>query len=305
MGTLYVVATPIGNLDDISPRALQTLANVSLIAAEDTRHSKRLLRHFAIQTPLVSYHQHNERERRDLLLRALDAGDVALISDAGTPAVSDPGADLVSAALAAGHTVSPIPGPSALAAAVSASGLIAGPFVALGFLPREMGQRRQAIARAGASGMPFVLFEAARRLPTTLAELRDALGERDAVVLRELTKLHEEIRRDTLGALQVWAARTQPPGEVVVVVGAAPAERPEEDDVARLLRDLRMGGLSASQAAREAAAITGLPRSELYRLARDAASPSSVGLERELPLADEDTLQDALGDEKGPQRGQP
>jgi 16S rRNA (cytidine1402-2'-O)-methyltransferase len=300
MGTLYVVATPIGNLDDISPRALQTLANVSLVAAEDTRHSKRLLRHFAITTPLVSYHQHNERERRELLLRALNTGDVALISDAGTPAVSDPGADLVAAARAAGHTVSPIPGPSALAAAVSASGLISGPFLALGFLPRETGSRRQALARAGASGMPFVLFEAARRLPKTLAELRDTLGEREAVVLRELTKLHEEIRSGTLGALREWAASETPAGEVVVVVGAAPAARPEEDDVMRLVRDLRRAGLSASQTAREAAAVTGLPRSDLYRLAQDLVSPS-VGLERELSLSDEDTLQDALRDEKGPQ----
>jgi 16S rRNA (cytidine1402-2'-O)-methyltransferase len=300
MGTLYVVATPIGNLDDISPRARKTLASVALIAAEDTRHSKRLLRHFAITTPLVSYHQHNERERRELLLRALTAGDVALISDAGTPAVSDPGADLVAAARAAGHTVSPIPGPSALAAAVSASGLITGPFVALGFLPREMGSRRQAIARAGASGMPFVLFEAARRLPKTLAELRDTLGEREAVVLRELTKLHEEIRSGTLGALREWAGSETPAGEVVVVVGAAPAARPEEDDVTRLVRDLRRAGLSASQTAREAAAVTGLPRSDLYRLAQDLVSPS-VGLERELSLSDEDTLQDALRDEKGPQ----
>lgn len=300
MGTLYVVATPIGNLDDISPRARKTLASVALIAAEDTRHSKRLLRHFAITTPLVSYHQHNERERRELLLRALNAGDVALISDAGTPAVSDPGADLVAAARAAGHTVSPIPGPSALAAAVSASGLITGPFVALGFLPRETGSRRQAIARAGASGMPFVLFEAARRLPKTLAELRDILGEREAVVLRELTKLHEEIRSGTLGALREWAASETPAGEVVVVVGAAPAARPEEDDVTRLVRDLRRAGLSASQTAREAAAVTGLPRSDLYRLAQELVSPS-VGLERELSLSDEDTLQDALRDEKGPQ----
>jgi len=300
MGTLYVVATPIGNLDDISPRARKTLASVALIAAEDTRHSKRLLRHFAITTPLVSYHQHNERERRELLLRALNAGDVALISDAGTPAVSDPGADLVAAAHAAGHTVSPIPGPSALAVAVSASGLITGPFVALGFLPRETGSRRQAIARAGTSGMPFVLFEAARRLPKTLAELRDILGEREAVVLRELTKLHEEIRSGTLGALREWAASETPPGEVVVVVGAAPAARPEEDDVTRLVRDLRRAGLSASQTAREAAAVTGLPRSDLYRLAQDLVPPS-VGLERELSLSDEDTLQDALRDEKGPQ----
>jgi 16S rRNA (cytidine1402-2'-O)-methyltransferase len=134
VGTLYVVATPLGNLEDMSPRAIRVLGEVSLIAAEDTRHTRRLLSHFAIQTPLISYHEHNERARGERLLRALEQGDVALVSDAGTPAVSDPGAALVAAAVAAGHTVSPVPGPSAVTAAVGASGLVSGPFVSLGFL---------------------------------------------------------------------------------------------------------------------------------------------------------------------------
>src|SRR5215216_4025343 len=170
MGTLYVVATPIGNLEDLSPRAVRVLREVDLIAAEDTRHSRRLLTHFAITTPTVSYHEHNKRKRRELLLEALASGDVALITDAGTPAVSDPGSDLVTAALAAGHRVSPIPGPSALAAAVSASGLTDGPFLTLGFLPRERGERRRLIARAATAGFPLVIFESPRRLGPTLQE---------------------------------------------------------------------------------------------------------------------------------------
>ncbi|HEX2280197.1 MAG TPA: 16S rRNA (cytidine(1402)-2'-O)-methyltransferase, partial [Thermomicrobiales bacterium] len=159
MGTLYIVATPIGNLNDLSPRAIRVLREVALIAAEDTRHSRRLFTHFDIKTPTVSYHEHNQRSRREFLLEALASGDVALITDAGTPGVSDPGADLVTAALAAGYRVSPIPGASALAAAVSASGLIDGPFLTLGFLPRERGERLRMLARAAAAGFPLVIFE--------------------------------------------------------------------------------------------------------------------------------------------------
>lgn len=300
MGTLYVVATPIGNLDDVSPRALRTLQTVSLIAAEDTRHSQRLLKRYAIGTPLLSYHQHNQRERRERLLRALDVGDVAVISDAGTPGISDPGADLVESALAAGHRVSPIPGPSALAAAVSASGLIDGQFVSLGFLPRAEGARRQLIARAAATGWPLVLFESPNRLAATLEFLREALGDRAAVLLRELTKIHEEVRPGTLGSL-LEASRAQPArGEIALVVaGGAQAAAPD-DEAAEVLRTLRRAGLSASQAAREAAAITGMPRAALYELARDVDT-RSVGLKGELSLTDEDALQDTLGDQERPE----
>jgi 16S rRNA (cytidine1402-2'-O)-methyltransferase len=302
VGTLYIVATPIGNLDDLSPRARRTLGEVSLIAAEDTRHSGRLLTHFGIDTPLVSYHEHNQRERRDRLLRALDAGDVALITDAGTPAISDPGADLVGAALAAGHRVSPIPGPSALAAAVSASGLIDGPFLSLGFLPRERRARQRGIGRAAASGFPLVMFESAKRLAATLAELEGAVGNRAAVVMRELTKLHEEVRSGSLRELREWAATSQPRGEVVLVIAGAREESAPVEDVEQVLRTLRQSGLSASQAAREAAAMTGLPRSELYHLALRVVEATSVGLEGELASSDKDALQDPLGDEEGPER---
>ena len=269
MGTLYLVATPIGNLEDITARALRVLREVSLIAAEDTRHTGRLLAHFGIRTPTLSYHAHNERGRRERLLAALGTGDVAVVSDAGSPGISDPGRDLVDAALAAGHTVSPVPGPSALIAAASVSGLVPGPFVALGFLPRRGADRAAAVGRASATGYPVVLFEAPGRLAATLTNLAAALGDREAVVCRELTKMHEELRRGRLGSLAAHYAVHPARGEIVVVVGAAEAVAVAGDDATRVLTGLLRGGLGPSQAAREGAAVTGLPRSELYALARE------------------------------------
>ncbi len=300
MGTLYVVATPIGNLSDMSPRAIRTLREVALIAAEDTRHSRRLLSHFGIDTPLISYHEHNARERRERLLSALDEGDVALITDAGTPAISDPGADAVAAALAGGHRVSPVPGPSALAAAVSASGLIDGPFLTLGFLPRESGERQRAIGRGAASGYPLVLFESAQRLARTLSELASAMGDRRAVVLRELTKLHEEVRSGALSELKTWAEHAKVKGEVVLVIADAPEHHASASEAESVVRALRRSGLNPSQAAREAAAMTGLPRSELYAIAQRVGARGSAGLEGELALPDEDALQEPFRDEEGP-----
>lgn len=273
MGTLFVVATPIGNLEDVTPRALRVLREVALIAAEDTRRTRQLLGHFGIATRTISYHAHNQGRRRDDILAALAAGDVALVSDAGTPGISDPGTELVAAARAAGYPVSPVAGPSALAAAVSASGLVPGPFLFLGFLPRQGPPRRQALARAIATGVPLVLFEAPPRLAATLADLAATLDpERPAAVLRELTKLHEEIRTGSLRDLATWAAAGQVRGEVVIVVGApAAATNAAGDDPAALVRALRRAGLSASEAAREAAAATGRPRSAMYALAREWA----------------------------------
>ena len=299
LGTLYVVATPIGNLEDLSLRAARVLQEVALIAAEDTRHSRRLLAHFAIETPTVSYHEHNQVSRRRLLLDALASGDVALITDAGTPAVSDPGADLVTAALDAGYRVSPIPGPSAVAAAVSASGLIDGPFLTLGFLPRERGERLRLVARAATAGVPLVMFESAQRIGRTLQELFDILGDRRAVVLRELTKIHEEVRADSLSELRQWAEEAAPRGEIALVVARSPEA--VASDAESVVHMLRQSGLSASQAAREAASITGLPRSELYKLAMDADATGSVGLKGQLALSDQDALQDSLGDQEGPE----
>jgi 16S rRNA (cytidine1402-2'-O)-methyltransferase len=302
LGTLYVVATPIGNLEDLSPRAVRVLREVDLIAAEDTRHSRRLFTRFEIKTPTVSYHEHNQRGRRELLLEALASGDVALVTDAGTPGVSDPGADLVAAALAAGHRVSPIPGASALAAAVSASGLVEGPFLTLGFLPRERGERVRLVARAATAGFPLVIFESAQRLGSTLQELVEILGDRRAVLLRELTKIHEEVRAGTLNALREWAGEAVPRGEIALVVASSPETAATEGDAKAVVRTLRQSGLSASQAAREAASITGLPRSELYRMAMDVDVLGSVGLKGELPLPDQNALQDPLGDQERPER---
>jgi 16S rRNA (cytidine1402-2'-O)-methyltransferase len=296
------VATPIGNLEDLSLRAARVLQEVALIAAEDTRHSRRLLAHFAIETPTVSYHEHNQVSRRRLLLDALASGDVALITDAGTPAVSDPGADLVTAALDAGYRVSPIPGPSAVAAAVSASGLIDGPFLTLGFLPRERGERLRLVARAATAGVPLVMFESAQRIGRTLQELVEILGDRRAVVLRELTKIHEEVRADSLSELRQWAEEAAPRGEIALVVARSPEAAASEADAESVVHMLRQSGLSASQAAREAASITGLPRSELYKLAMDADATGSVGLKGQLALSDQDALQDSLGDQEGPER---
>ncbi len=301
MGTLYIVATPIGNLEDLSPRAVRVLREVAVIAAEDTRHSRRLLTHFEIKTPTVSYHEHNQRNRREVLLEALVAGDVALITDAGTPGVSDPGADLVNAALAAGYRVSPIPGASALAAAVSASGLIDGPFLTLGFLPRERGERLRLVARAAAAGFPLVIFESAQRLGPTLRELAEVLGDRRAVILRELTKLHEEVRAGSLSALRHWADDARPRGEVALVIAASTEVTASAGDAEAVVRTLRQAGLSASQTAREAASITGLTRSELYRLAMAVDAPGSVGLKGQLALPDQNALQDPLGDQEGPE----
>jgi 16S rRNA (cytidine1402-2'-O)-methyltransferase len=269
MGTLYVVATPIGNLEDISARALRILASVSLIAAEDTRHTGRLLTHFGIDTPLLSYHAFNERARRDRLLDALAVGDVALVSDAGTPGISDPGQAIVAAALDAGHAVSPIPGPSSLAAAISASGCVDGPFTFLGFLPRDRAERRRLLARTAATGFSLVLFEAPGRVATTLTELHLALGDRRTVILRELTKLHEEIRRGTLSELSTALASETLRGEVVVVVAGTAAGDEQSEDPRSVVTRFLAAGMKPSEAAREAAAITGRPRSELYELARE------------------------------------
>lgn len=300
MSTLYIVATPIGNLEDFSPRAVRVLREVTLIAAEDTRRSRRLLAHFEIKTPLVSYHEHNQRSRREQLLAALASGDVALISDAGTPGVSDPGADLVAAALEAGYRVSPIPGASAVAAAVSASGLIDGPFLTLGFLPREQGERLRLVARAASAGFPLVIFESAQRLAPTLRELLEILGDRRAVLLRELTKIHEEVLAGALIALWHWAEEANPKGEIALVVAAASDMAASDADAEAVVRTLRQSGLSASQTAREAASITGLPRSELYKLAMAEGGPHSVGLKSQLALPDQDALQDPLGDQESP-----
>jgi 16S rRNA (cytidine1402-2'-O)-methyltransferase len=270
MGTLYVVSTPVGNLDDISPRGLQTLRDVSLIAAEDTRHTARLLNRYEIDTPTVSYHRHNERQRVDRLLEALAVGDVALVSDAGTPGVSDPGAVLVRAAHEAGNAVVPIPGPSAMVAAVSASGLVEGPFLFAGFLPRQGDERRHAIHRAAIARVPVVLFESPNRLVQTLEDLRASLGDVHAVVARELTKVHEEVRWGSLSELAGLYRSEGARGEICIVVEAAtPFEAvTSPDDAAAVAARLLADGTKTSKAARELARITGVSSTEAYDIVR-------------------------------------
>jgi len=281
VGTLFVIATPIGNLGDMTARAIETLRHVDLIAAEDTRRTRQLLNHFGIENKVTSYHSFNERARRDTLLDALGRGDVALVTDAGTPGIADPAADIVRAALEAGFPVSPVPGPSALAAAASASGLIDGPFMMLGFLPRGGTERRVLIGRALASRLPLICFEAPNRLLDTLGELRDALGDRPATVMRELTKLHEEIAAGSLSDLVTRFSSSEVRGEIVIVVGSAVDSSADDDDPRELLRGLLAAGMKPSLAAKEAAGMTGRPRSELYALAQEIRKsnekPSSNG----------------------------
>ncbi|HEV2073020.1 MAG TPA: 16S rRNA (cytidine(1402)-2'-O)-methyltransferase [Thermomicrobiales bacterium] len=272
MGTLYVVATPIGNLQDLTPRAVETLRSVSLIAAEDTRHSGTLLKAYGIGTRMVSYHHHNRSQRESQLLRELEAGDVALISDAGTPGIADPGREIVEAARQAGHRTVPIPGASSVVAAVSASGLVEGPFIFLGFLTRKGEERRAELGKAAASGWPLVLFESPVRLAATLADLHAAVGDREATVARELTKLHEELVTDSLQALRDRYAGQEVRGEIVIVVGPAAAGGIGGTDVRALARRLLADGIKPSKAAREVAAIAGIPGDEAYALVREVST---------------------------------
>jgi 16S rRNA (cytidine1402-2'-O)-methyltransferase len=271
MGTLYLVATPIGNLEDVSLRALRVLREARVIAAEDTRVTRRLLGRYRIEARPLSLHAANEHQRLPAVLNALAEGDVALVSDAGTPTVSDPGAALVAAALAAGHAVVPIPGPSAVLAALAASGLGGGPFTFVGFLSRRGGERRAALARLADLPHPIVLFEAPTRLLATLRDLQAALGDRPAAAARELTKLHEEIVRADLGALVKHFEATPPRGELTLVVGpAAPGKASAASDLSEAaidaaLREATAGGLRPRAAAAEVARRTGRPAREIYR----------------------------------------
>jgi 16S rRNA (cytidine1402-2'-O)-methyltransferase len=272
MGTLYLVSTPIGNLEDISQRALRLLGQVSLVAAEDTRHTRRLLDHFHLSPNLVSYHEHNKEPRLEQMLRALDEGDVALVSDAGAPGLSDPGYELVQAAWASGHQVSPIPGPSAPVAALTASGLPSDRFLYLGYLPRRPTDRRSLIESVSRLPWTLVAFETPHRLKESLGDLESVLGrDRPVVVCRELTKLHEEFVRGSLAEVRAHFEAVEPVGEITLVVQGAEAEpRWAEETVRRALVEARSQGQSVSQAARQVAQLSGWPRQEVYRMALEA-----------------------------------
>lgn len=267
MATLYLVATPIGNLEDITLRALRVLREVVLVAAEDTRTARRLLSHYGIQARLVSYNEHNKEKRTPLLLAALAEGDVALVSEAGMPGISDPGVDLVRAAVAAGHRVTAVPGPSAIVAALAVSGLSTRQFTYLGFLPRRKGERQRLLASLREEPRTLVLLESPHRLRETLADLHAALGERRIAVCRELTKMFEEIFRGTVG--EALAHFQEPRGEFTLVVEGAAAERqslpPEEVALAELAR-LRREGRHAREAVGQVVARYRLPRRRVYQL---------------------------------------
>ena len=272
MGTLTVVATPIGNLDDTSPRALAALRDAALVLAEDTRRTRVLLDRHGIAARPVSLHAHNEAARTAQALAALaDGRAVALVSDAGTPLVSDPGERLVAQAIAAGHRVVPVPGPSALLAALVASGLPANAFTFVGFLPRRAGERARRIAELVPRPETLVLYESPRRLGARLAELAAALGPRRACVARELTKLHEEIARGTLAELADRFAEGAR-GEVTVVVEGAAEAAPAEGDALRArVRERLAAGLSPRDVAAEVARETGAKRRDVYALALEEA----------------------------------
>jgi 16S rRNA (cytidine1402-2'-O)-methyltransferase len=269
--TLYIVATPLGNLADLSSRAADCLRRVAVVAAEDTRRTRGLLTHLGARPQLLSFHAHSGPRRTDVLLEILRSGrDVALVTDAGTPGVSDPGAELVVAVRDHGFSIVPVPGPSAVTTALSASGLPADRYLFLGFMPRKGAERARLLARAVAEEWSVVFFEAPGRLGALLEDLRALAGpERRAVVARELTKLHEEFRSGTLAELADYYSREEARGEVTLVLagtGVAPPP-PDRSDEARALAARLLGeGASRREAARQVAAELGMARNEAYRL---------------------------------------
>ncbi len=268
-GTLFVVPTPIGNLEDITLRALRILREVALIAAEDTRTTRVLLQHFQITTPLTSYHEHNKLTKLDAIFDALAQGSVALVSDAGTPGISDPGYELIREAIARGVRVEPLPGPSAVIAALVASGLPTDGFVYLGFAPRKARARRDFFAALAGERRTLVIYESPNRLTDTLQALLDALGDRPICVARELTKVYEEFQRGPVTAVLAHYVDQPPRGEIVVVIGGAvevaePAW--DEDRVRAALRRQLGAGEPLSQIARSIAAAAGWDRHDVYAL---------------------------------------
>jgi len=270
-GTLFVVSTPIGNMGDFSFRAVETLRDVAAVLAEDTRHTRHLLERYEIDAPLVAYHEHNEAKTTPRLVeRLLNGESLALVSDAGTPLLSDPGARLVRAAIDAGVQVSPVPGASALLAALVAAGREAECFTFYGFLARKGPERRTAIDELVALRHAAVLYEAPARVHATLAELADAgAGGRQAVVARELTKQYEELRRGTVAQLVAYYQQTPPRGEVVIVIAGQVPTGASEDQLRARATALRAEGRSARDIAAALSAELGAPRNLAYRLAHE------------------------------------
>jgi 16S rRNA (cytidine1402-2'-O)-methyltransferase len=268
---LHIVATPIGNLGDLSPRAADTLRRVDRILVEDTRVTAKLLAHIAAKVPMTRYDDHTSEHERERIVQRLGEEAIALVSDAGTPLISDPGFKLVRAAQAAGHAVHTVPGPSAAIAALTLSGLPTDRFLFLGFLPAKAKARSEAIAEVAGVRATLVLYESGPRLADTLAALRDQLGDRDAAVAREITKLHEECVTGTLEALANHYADAPPKGEIVIIVGPpAAAAEPGEDEVDAAL-DEALTRLSPSRAAAEVAERLKIPRKRVYARALERA----------------------------------
>ena len=270
MGTLYLVATPIGNLEDITLRAIRILREVSLVAAEDTRTTRKLLSHHGITQRLISYNEHNMKARTPRLLIALDEGNVAFASEAGTPGVSDPGYELVTTAIEAGHVVVAVPGASALLAALTASGLPMREFTFIAFLPRRAGERKRLLEQFTTDPRTLVFFESPHRVMRSLADAQDILGDRRVAVCRELTKLYEEVFRGTLS--EALTHFNEPRGEFTVVISGADAaanatNNPEARNTARKqLEALRDDQVRARDAVRTVVEATGLPHREVYAL---------------------------------------
>jgi len=264
MASLYLVATPIGNLEDVSLRALRILGEVSLIAAEDTRRTRKLLVKYGIRTPLVSYHEHNKRAKTGYIMERLAEGDVALVSDAGMPGMSDPGYELVVAASARGVPVVPVPGPSAVISALVVSGLPTDRFIYLGFLPRRASVRQRFLTSIIDEIGTIVILEAPHRLPATLEDILSVLGDRRIAVCRELTKIHEEIFRGVVSEAREHF--NQPRGEfTVVIAGREEVKQQLTGDIERELSRLRRSGVTAREAIASVSRETGLSRRELYR----------------------------------------
>lgn len=270
-GTLYLCATPIGNLEDMTFRGVRVLREAAVIAAEDTRHTRKLLSHYDIHTPLVSYHEHNKAARGpELVARLLAGEDVAVVSDAGLPGISDPGADLVRLALAAGAPVTPVPGANAALSALVASGLDTGMFLFVGFLPRAAKKRRELLSSLAELPYTLIFYESPHRLFATLAELAAALGDRPAAVGRELTKKFEEFARGPLSGLGGHFAAHPPRGEITLVVAggtgkAAAAPAAPQDEPAAAVARLVAAGTAKKEAIRRVATERGLPRREVYQ----------------------------------------
>jgi len=266
-GTLYLVATPIGNLSDITHRALQVLRDVDLIACEDTRHTHKLLSHYGITTKTISYHEHNEQQRAEQLIDLVKQGSsIAVVSDAGTPAVSDPGFRLVRAAIENEVPVVPVPGPSALISALVAAGLPTDEFFFAGFLPARTNARRARLTELQSVPGTLIFYEAPHRLAATLKDAYEILGEREAVVARELTKVHEEIRRGRLSELSEHYEREDPRGEIVVLIDRnviSPAR--QQSSIAALVDQFERDGMDQRAALKKAARELGISRAEAYR----------------------------------------